>query len=311
MDTNSMIKTVIVIIPAFNEGEIIGRTVTAVKSQQEAFAIRGMNMLVYVINDGSQDQTQKSAEEAGADRVISHRRNQGLGAAIRTGLKSARADGAHIVIKFDADLQHEPKDLLPLIQPILDNEADVVYGSRFDRIEYRMPPIRRLGNLVFTGLMRWLTKWPIRDSQPGILAVNGYYLKNFYLPGDYNYTQQILIDAYRKGMRFAHVSVTFRQRLTGRSFISFKYPFKVLPQIFMVLISVRPLKVFAPIGFSFLGVGSFLFIWEIWQWYQGIYTKPIQHANLVLGLVLFGIQTLFFGVLAHLIVETKERDSHE
>ena len=115
-----------------------------------------------------------------------------------------------------------------------------------------MPLVHRAGNFIFTRLMAWLTGWKVKDSQPGILAVNRAYLANFYMPGDYNYTQQILLDGYHKGLRFAHVSVAFRKRVTGRSFVSFKYPFKVLPQIVMVLIGVKPLRVFGPIGLFFV-----------------------------------------------------------
>ncbi|MBF0370643.1 MAG: glycosyltransferase family 2 protein [Magnetococcales bacterium] len=306
-DEQSCLK-VIVVVPAFNEGEIIGETIASLRQLSEEFAEEGYRFAVYVVDDGSTDNTREQAEAAGADRVVRHRHNMGLGAAVRSGLQAARKDKADIVIKFDADFQHDPKDIPVLVRTLVEDELDVVYGARFDRIEYRMPPVRRLGNLVFTTLMRWLTGWPLRDSQPGIFAISRNYLEVFYLPGDYNYTQQILMDSYRKGMRFAHVPVTFRQRSTGRSFVSLRYPFKVLPQIFMVLVAVRPMKVFAPIGMTFLLTGAGLLFWELGQWFMGDYPKPVQHVNLVMGLILFGIQTLFFGVLAHLIVEFKGKE---
>ncbi|WP_085446241.1 glycosyltransferase family 2 protein [Magnetofaba australis] len=292
-----------IIIPAYNEAEMIGNTVAALVDLKPEYKEKGLDLRIFVVDDGSADDTRQLAENAGADRVLRHRVNQGLGAAVRTGLTAAHNDGADITVKFDADLQHDPNDILPLIQPIRDDEADVVYGNRFERIEYAMPLVRKVGNRVFTGLMRWLTKWPLKDSQPGIFAVHRVFTGMFYMPGDYNYTQQILVDAYRKGMRFAHVPVAFRKRVTGKSFISFKYPFKVLPQIFMVLVAVRPLKVFAPIGFAFLLPGALIGIWEFFDWAWGSGAKPIQHVNLVLGLTLFGMQTIFFGILAHLIVD--------
>ena len=154
--------------------------------------------------------------------------------------------------------------------------------------------------------MRWLTGWPLRDSQPGIFALNRSYLEVFRLPGDYNYTQQLLLDAYHKGMRFAHVPVTFRERTTGRSFVSLKYPFKALPQIAMVLVGVRPMKLFAPIGLGFMALGALIFGGELALWLAGRATKPVEHVNFVLGTGLFGLQTLFFGLLAQLIVERRE-----
>ncbi len=233
-------KKLIVVVPAYNEAGRIAETVTALKAVSGSLAGIGLNLGVYVVDDGSSDATRKLAR--GADKVLRHKINQGLGAAVRTGLTAARADDADIAVKFDADLQHDPADIVALVRPILDGDADLVYGHRFDRIEYRMPTMRRAGNRVFTCLMRMLTGWPIKDGQPGIFAVGRDYLEVFHLPGDYNYTQQILLDAFHKGMRFAHVPVRFRKRTTGRSFISLKYPFKVGYQILQVRAAARPMK---------------------------------------------------------------------
>ena len=179
----------------------------------------------------------------------------------------------------------------------------IVYGNRLDKIKYRMPFIRRTGNKAFTRLMRWMTKWPVVDSQPGIFAVSKEYLEVAYIPGDYNYSQQILLDAFHKGMRFAQVPVTFNKRLSGRSFISLQYPFKVLPQIIQVLVGVKPLKVFGPTGLFFMGMGTLVALYNLLGWAPVNAEKPIQQANFVLGSGLFGLQTLFFGLLADLIVK--------
>lgn len=300
-----MQRKLIIIVPAYNEGERIEETVAALRAIKDELCHVGFQHLIYVVDDGSNDETGRLAERAGADRVLRHKLNKGLGAAVRTGLSAAQRDQADVAVKFDADLQHNPTDIVNLIKPIADDEADIVYGNRFERISYTMPFMRRVGNSVFTALMRRLTDWPIHDSQPGIFAVDRAYLDVFRLPGDYNYTQQILLDAYHKGMRFAHVSVTFRKRSTGASFISWKYPLKVLPQILMVIVGVRPLRIFTPIGLAFLLLAAVVFGVELIQWLAGDASKPIRSVNLVLGSSLFGLQTLFFGVLAQLIVEMK------
>jgi glycosyltransferase involved in cell wall biosynthesis len=292
----------VIIIPALNEAERVGEVVAAVSTARPSLEEMGCTVSICLVDDGSRDDTAERARQAGVDRVIGHSVNQGLGAAVRTGLAAARADGAEIVVKLDADLQHDPADIAAMVRPLVDGTADVVYGNRFQRLEYRMPLVRRLGNAVFTALLRWLTRWPVRDGQPGIFAVNRAYLDGFFLPGDYNYTQQILVDAYHRGLRFAHVPVTFRRRTTGASFISYRYPFKVLPQIVLVLAGVKPMKVFAPIGVAFLVVALAVFGWELGLWLTDRAAKPVENVNLVLGTGLFGLQTLFFGILAELIV---------
>ena len=294
---------VIIIVPAYNEEQTIQRTITALSEIGTALKKQGIEQLIYVINDGSTDNTLAAAKQAGVHRVLNHPSNMGLGAAVRTGLRACRDDDADIAVKFDADLQHDPNDIISLIQPIINDEAEIVYGNRFEKISYRMPFVRSVGNLVFKCLMRWLTGWPLKDSQPGIFAVERSYLDNFYLPGDYNYTQQILIDAYHKGMRFAQVAVSFNRRSSGRSFVSMSYPFKVLPQIFQVLVGVRPMKVFGPIGLIFFTIAIVVAGFNLHDFFTGNASRPIENVNLVLGASVFGIQTLFFGILADLIVK--------
>jgi hypothetical protein len=153
--------------------------------------------------------------------------------------------------------------------------------------------------------MRWLTRWPLRDSQPGIFAVSKEYLAVSYLPGDYNYTQQLLLDAYHKNMRFAHVNVSFCARQTGVSFISWRYPFKVVPQLFLIIAMVKPMRIFAPIGLAFIGLAVSIFCFQTMNWLLGNSAKPVMNVNLVLGALLFGVQTLFFGMMAQLIVQTR------
>ena len=254
--------TCITIVPAYNEVDGIREVIHSLRNMDEKLDAIGVQQSIYVIDDGSEDGTADVAEEAGSDRVFHHKTNLGLGAAVRTGLTAARNEGADIVVKLDADFQHDSNDILSLIQPILSKSSNIVYGNRFSRIQYRMPLVRRIGNIVFTKLMRWLTGWPLYDSQPGMFAADRMYLREFFLPGDYNYTQQILLDAYHKGFQFSHVDITFRKRNSGRSFISFKYPFKVFLQILMVIVSIKPILIFMPIGLFLLFVSACIFGYE-------------------------------------------------
>jgi hypothetical protein len=108
-------------------------------------------------------------------------------------------------------------------------------------------------------------------------------------------------------MRFAHVSVTFRARTSGKSFVSLKYPIKVLPQILMVLLGVKPMRVFGPIGFVFLLLATAIFVIEFGAWLTGGAPKPIVHVNALLGCLTLGLHALFFGALADLIVRLNRK----
>ena len=293
---------IVFIVPAFNESDSICGTIKGLQSIHERLAAEGHEARIVVIDDGSWDDTARKARDAGADEVIVHSRNRGLGASVRTGLETAHLMDAEICVKLDADLQHDPEDIPHLIAPILRGQADIVYGERFAKIEYRMPLVRRWGNQIFTSFMRRLTGWPVKDSQPGIFAVHASYLNIFDIPGDYNYTQQIMLDAYLKGMRFAQVPVSFRQRRTGQSFITLRYPFETIMQIILVICISKPMAICFPVGLALIASASTVFSFQIIEWAAGFSSRPVQNVMLALGMAVFGIQMLLFGILAKLIM---------
>lgn len=151
--------------------------------------------------------------------------------------------------------------------------------------------------------MRKVTGWKITDAQTGLMVYSRKYLANFNMPGNYNPPHQTLIDAYHKHMRYMEVPVVFHPRTSGKSFVSLKYPFKVFPQILRTLIMVNPLKVFMPMGVFLIFCGIAVFIIE---WYL-VNHQIIEsiHDSSILVLIIFGIQTAFFGLLADLIVNKK------
>ena len=101
-------KNLTIIVPAYCEEDSISETIFALKKIKPQINDLGFNFQVCVVNDGSTDQTVERAIAAGADKIVHHHVNQGLGSAVRTGLQTAHRDKADIVVKFDADLQHDP-----------------------------------------------------------------------------------------------------------------------------------------------------------------------------------------------------------
>ena len=224
---------------------------------------------------------------------------------MRTGIRAGLDHGCDILVKFDADLQHDPHDIIAVIEPLLKNDADIVYGNRFNRLEYRMPLIRRAGNMVFTWLMRRLTGWPILRLPARHICCQQRIFGGCLLAGRLQLyaatTDQCLFkqNAICSGRRFISPANL------GTSFISLRYPFKVISQILIAIASVRPLMIFVPVGIFFLGLGGIVFVWQLSDWLLFGALRPIQNVNLVLGSLLFGLQILCFGLLAHLVVQIK------
>lgn len=294
------IKKVVVFIPAYNEEDKIGETISIVKDFYSHSELRGFKVESIVVDDGSTDETSEIVQKNNIDSV-SHPYNLGLGAATRTGMQSAYERGADVAVKFDADLQHSVEDIEKVVRPILDNKADIVFGSRFTgQIKYKMPFIRYYGNIMFTRLMRVLTGWPITDAQTGLMAYSKRYLAVFNMPGDYNPPHQILIDAYHQHMRYVEVPVVFYPRTTGKSFVSLRYPFKAMMQILRILVMVNPLKVFVFLSCCFWIIA---FVWGGIEFYLNAFINhSIEiHDTSILVLIICGIQAFFFGLLADLI----------
>lgn len=301
--TRAPIPYVVVFIPALNEADSIAEAIRQTKHLYRDPAAHGFRIDVVVVDDGSTDRTAEAARAAGAERVVSHTRNMGLGAATRTGIQTAFEMGADVAVKLDADLQHDPADVARVVEPILAGRAEIVWGSRWTgRITYRMPFHRRVGNVVFTRLMRFLTDYPITDAQTGLMAYGRRYMAEARILSNYNPPQQILIDAHAKGMRYAEVPVVFRPRTTGRSFVSFRYPFKVLPAILRMLVHANPLRVFVPLGLAMWVVGAGFAALDIYE--HLVLGSPgfIRHIGTVVLCGIGGLQVLAYGLLADLVI---------
>jgi len=245
---------VVVFIPAFNEEGSIESVIRKIQEHYVAnAAARGYRTEIIVVDDGSSDRTVAISRAAGVDTVVSHIKNRGLGASTRTAMQRAYEMGADIAVKIDADFQHDPDDIDKVVRPIIDDVADSVFGTRFrGGLQYTMPVTRAVGNRFFSWLVSKLTGLVVTDGQTGLMAFGRKYLQQFTIIADYNETQQLILDSYRKNMRIIEVPVIFHKRTTGKSFISWRYPFKVLPTILRHYVRITPFTVFMPIGAFFI-----------------------------------------------------------
>ena len=132
----------LILIPAYNEADIIGRVVTEVRTLYPQHD-------VLVVDDGSLDRTDEAARQAGA-AVVRHPHNMGYGVAIQTGYKYARTRDYQFLVQLDGDGQHDPAFIPQLLAPVLAEEVDLALGSRFLAVESYRPSLpRRLGIAFF------------------------------------------------------------------------------------------------------------------------------------------------------------------
>ena len=127
-----------VIIPVFNEAQTVEQVIDRVR-------MTGFPLDLVLVDDGSTDGTRdvlKTYEDGADCKVIYHDQNCGKGAAIKSGLAAAEGD---VIVIQDADMEYDPRDLRLLLQPILEDDADVVYGSRFIHNDRPVSPLWHQG----------------------------------------------------------------------------------------------------------------------------------------------------------------------
>lgn len=233
VDVNHVIDErapVLLFMPAYNEERSVGACV-----RRAPDVVLGHPVAVLVVDDGSTDQTAAEAMSAGAE-VLSLKRNQGLGAAVRVGLAEGVRRRAAAVVFCDADGEYPPEELANLVGPILDSQADYVAGSRFlGRIDH-MRPHRRFGNVVLTRLLSVIARRRISDGQTGYRAFSPVAAASAEVIHDFNYAQVLTLDLLAKGFRYHEVPISYHFRTEGESFIKLgRYLRNVVPAVYREL----------------------------------------------------------------------------
>lgn len=216
---------ILVIIPAFNEARSIGRVLGDIPT--------GLVEEVVVVNNASTDETEANARAAGATVLREARR--GYGFACLRGLAYAETRQPDVVVFLDGDYSDHPEEMTALVQPILEDAADFVIGSRMRgaREPGAMLPQALFGNRLACGLMR--LRWGVRYTDlgpfrairfPALLALG-------MEDQTYGWTIEMQIKAVLAGLRITEVPVSYRKRvgvskITGTVSGTLKASYKIL-----------------------------------------------------------------------------------
>ena len=291
--------SVIVAIPAFNEGATIGSVV--LKARRYAGE-------VVVVDDGSSDDTAETATLAGA-HVIRHARNLGKGMAIRSAWLYARERELEAFVLLDGDHQHNPKDIPRVVEPILAGNADVVLGVRWGKTS-GMPLYRRIGKRALDYATATATKnGMLTDSQCGFRVFSSRALKVIE-PTDNGLSieSQMLVEAQERDLRIHEVTIDARYDIAGSTLTPGKHGTSVLGRIVTLVSEKRPLLFFGVSGAMFLLVASVIGAIVLQTYYS---TNPHQLAIGSMFIVVFcgiiGIVTIFIGVTLNVLTRISAR----
>jgi glycosyltransferase involved in cell wall biosynthesis len=261
----------VVVLPAYNEALSVAKVIRQIRDHLE---FQG-DVEIVVVDDGSSDDTAEVAAEASAI-VIRHRRNEGLGVAIATGIEAALQIGADIIVTMDSDGQFKGEHVSEIIAPLLAGKAEMVIGSRYLRPEYVPHDIPRWKRLL-SDMLCWLVTqvcWgqKLTDVTCGFRAYtrNAAIRLNFYTR--FTYTVESIIDATAKGLVIKEVPVRCRGiREHGKSRITSRFV-RYLREIALIVLrrvrDSRPLLFFFTLALFFIVVGSLavLTVFLVWPW---------------------------------------------
>jgi len=273
--------SVSVVIPAKNESLAIAGVV------KKVFAILP-SVEVIVVDDGSADGTAGLAEAEGA-KVVRHPYSKGNGAAIKSGARAASGD---VIVFMDGDGQHNPEDILRLLEKV-EEGYDLVVGARDKKSQASFG--RLLANTFYNKFSSWIVGRKVEDLTSGFRAVKRQkFLKFLYLlPNGFSYPTTSTMAFFRAGFSVCYVPIVAAER-KGESHIRiWKDGIRFLLIIFKVGTLYSPLKLFAPmaVGFSFLGFGHYIHT----------YLEAGRFTNMSALLFIAGLLFFFLGLISEQI----------
>jgi len=288
-------------IPAYNEEKTIARVIVLAQRHVD---------VVVVCDDGSHDLTADIAQKLGAT-VIRHEKNLGYGAAIQKLFEKARAVNADLLLTIDADGQHAAEEIPRLIQPILENKADIVIGSRFLQQNRAMPRYRRFGVKVLTKMTNSSKgKDPLTDAQCGFRAYSRKAIEGLKLDEKgMGVSAEALLKARELGLVVTEVPAEVSYKgLETSTHNPLRHGLGVISTIIKLVVEERPLIYLGIPGIVFIFIGMFFGLWTL-QIYRTT-DPPVLPTNVALATLAFGlvgIFALFTSITLYAILRLTEK----
>ena len=280
--------TLSVVIPAYNEEQGIKEISERVLKIVDGLKKVGVDALeLIVVDDGSKDQTVEIADSIPGVKVISHDRNKGYGAALKTGFSAAQGE---LIGFLDADGTYPPEYFPALCEKAL-NGSDLVIGSRMSGAASEMPFTRRVGNIFFASLLSLIARQRVTDSASGMRVFKRQILEQLSpLPDGLNLTPVMSTRAIHEGISVAEIPIPYSERV-GRSKLSVVRDGSLfLRSMIWTAMSYNPVRLLGFLGLGGLTIAAFVLVGLV-----------IARLNAVTVIGPWGVAALFAGMVAAVV----------
>ncbi len=277
---------IVALLPSYNEEVALGSVILRTKKYVDN---------IIVIDDGSYDKTSEISKLAGA-KVIKHETNLGKGAALKTGFEASK--DYDIIVTIDSDAQHNPDEIPKLIKPLINNDADIVNGSRYiNGTDKNTPSYRRVGQKVLDTATNMSTGLKLTDSQSGFRAFSKKTFNCFqFKDTGFGVESEMLSDAAEHGFRITEVEIGVRYDVDGSTKNPVSHGVKVLVKIIKDMELRRPLYYFTVPGIIIFIIGSGLSLLFLHDYIIGV-SVNIGPTIISVMLSLFGTFFMFTGII--------------
>lgn len=284
-------QRVAVLIPCHNEEVTIGTVVRQFRAELP-------HAEIYVFDNNSIDRTSDEARAAGA--IVMRERRQGKGYVVQSMFRRVNSD---IYVMVDGDATYSAAAVHSLIQPMLQEEADMVVGSRLhsDSIS-EFKKLNRIGNRIFLGILNSMFHVRLTDILSGYRIFSKEFAKNIPIfAGGFQIEAELTIKALERGYRILEIPVNLNPRPDG-SFSKIRHVHDgmlIAKMIVSLFRDYKPLTFFGSLGLLSIAAGLVLGVPVIFEFFQTGMVPRLPSAVLAVGFVLSGMLTIAVGLVLH------------
>lgn len=288
-----------VVIPAYNEERAIDEILGRVLAQREPLRAAGISTLeVIVVDDGSRDRTAERVAAHDGVRLVRHARNQGYGAALKTGFAAAAGEWLAFL---DADGTYPAEELPALFTAARAGGADLVVGSRMMGAASGMPFVRRVGNTLFAALLTLVSGRRVSDSASGMRVFRRSALAAVYpLPDGLNFTPVMSVRALYEGLRVVETPIAYQERVGQSKLSVVKDGLRFLRSIVWTASLYNPVGIFGAVGLALLALAGFWGLPPVAYYlrHRSVPEDQIYRLFSVLVIATAGINVTVFGLMS-------------